>query len=244
MTATAPGSGTGLACWDAVVVAHHRPAPDIAVLTVRPDQPYEFRPGQYLTLQAPGRSRLWRPYSIANAPRPDGTLELHVRVVPAGEVSGALVRHTAVGDRLRLGPPLGTMQVDPGSDRDLLFLAGGTGLAPCKAMLEDIARGNARRQVALFYGARKTDDLYGLSALFRFAQGSPWLTVIGAVSEDPDYFGRRGLVCDVATDAGDWSGHDVYVSGPPAMIPATVDTLRRHGVPAAHICYDPVAAPA
>jgi NAD(P)H-flavin reductase len=136
------------------------------------------------------------------------------------------------------------MQVDPDSDRDLLFVAGGTGLAPCKAMIEHVARWNNRRQVTVFYGARKTDDLYGLSALFRFAQGLPWLTVVGAVSEDPTYFGRRGVVCDVAIGAGNWSGRDVYVSGPPAMVPVTVDMLRRHGVPLARISYDPIAVPA
>jgi NAD(P)H-flavin reductase/hemoglobin-like flavoprotein len=244
MMAGASDAGRGPAWWDAVVVAHHRPAPDIAVITLRPDRSYGFYPGQYLTLQTPRRSRLWRPYSIANAPRPDGTLELHVRAVPGGEVSGALVRHTTVGDPVRLGPPLGTMQVDPDSDRDLLFVAGGTGLAPCKAMLEHVARWNNRRQASIFYGARRTDDLYGLSALFRFAQGLPWLTVVGAVSDDPTYFGRRGVVCDVAIGAGDWSGRDVYVAGPPGMVPVTVDMLRRHGVPLARISYDPITAPA
>jgi NAD(P)H-flavin reductase/hemoglobin-like flavoprotein len=234
--------GDGPAWWDAVIVGHHRPANDIAVLTLRPDRQYGYYPGQYLTLQTPRRPRLWRPYSIANAPRADGTLELHVRAVPGGEVSGALVRHAAVGDAVRLGPPLGAMQVDPGSGRDLLFVAGGTGLAPCKAMIEHVARWNSGRRVALFYGARRTDDLYGLSALYRFADGLSWLSVAGATSADPTYFGKHGLVCDVALDAGDWTDHDVYVSGPPAMVPAAVDGLHRAGVPLDRIAYDPVAA--
>ena len=176
------------------------------------------------------------------APRSDGTLELHVRAVPGGLVSGALVRHTSVGDRLRLGPPLGGMQVDPESDRDLLFVAGGTGLAPCKAIIEHVARWNSTRQVRLFYGARRSDDLYGLSGMCRFAAGLPWLTVVGATSEDPGYFGPHGTVADVALAAGDWSGSDAYVSGPPAMVPATVAALRRAGVPLDRIAYDPVTA--
>jgi NAD(P)H-flavin reductase/hemoglobin-like flavoprotein len=240
MIAGAATTGNGPAWWDAVVTAHHRPASDIAVITLRPDRPYGFYPGQYLTLQTPRRPQLWRPYSIANAPRPDGTLELHVRAVPGGLVSGALVGHTAAGQRLRLGPPLGAMQVDPQTGRDLLFVAGGTGLAPCKAMIEHAARWNTRRRVHLFYGARRTDELYGLSALTRFAQGLPWLTVVGAVSDDAGYFGRRGLVGDVAVAEGSWMDCDAYVAGPPAMIPATVDLLRHHGVPPTQIAHDPV----
>jgi NAD(P)H-flavin reductase/hemoglobin-like flavoprotein len=240
MMAGAKSTADGPAWWDAVVAGHERPTPDVAVLTVKPDRPYAFYPGQYLTLETPHRARLWRPYSIANAPRPDGTLELHVRAVPGGWVSGALVRHTGVGDRLRLGPPQGGMQVDPESDRDLLFVAGGTGVAPCKAMVEHLARWNAGREAHLFVGARRTDELYALAALCRFADDLPWLTVVGAVSDDPGYLGRRGPVGDVAATFRSWTGHDVYVSGPPAMVQATVETLRRHGVPLGRVQYDPL----
>lgn len=243
MMAGAARGGDGPAWWDAVVTEHRRPAPDLAVLTLHPDRPYGYYPGQYLTLRTPERPQVWRPYSVANAPRPDGTLELHVRAVPGGEVSGALVRHTDVGDRLRLGPPLGGLQVDPDSGRDLLFVAGGTGLAPCQAMVEHVARWNTRRRVHLFFGARRPEELYGLAALRRLATGLPWLTVVGAVSEDPGYLGRQGPVCEVAAAAGDWSGHDVYLSGPPGMVRAGVDTLRRRGVPLDRLHYDPITDP-
>lgn len=244
MLAGAKTSGNGPAWWDAVVVAHHRPAPDIAVITLRPDRPYGFYPGQYLTLQTPRRPQFWRPYSIANAPRADGTIDLHIRAVPGGWVSGALVGQTEVGDRLRLGPPLGGLHVDPDSDRDLLFLAGGTGLAPCRAMIEHVARWNSRRQAHLFFGARHTDELYGLAAINRFARGLPWLIITGAVSADPGYFGRKGLVGDVAIASGDWSGHEAYVAGPPGMVLATVDLLNRHGLPLDRIHHDPITGPA
>lgn len=242
MMAGAQSTSDTPAWWDAVVVGHQRPTPDIAVLTVKPDRPYGFYPGQYLTLQTPQRTRMWRTYSIANAPRPDGTLELHVRALPGGWVSGALVRHTAVGERLRLGPPQGAMHVDPESERDLLFVAGGTGLAPCKAMIEHVARWNSGRQVHLFCGARRAQDLYGMAAVSRLAADLPWLTVLGAVSDDPEHSGRRGLVCDVAAGLGSWTDHDVYVSGPPGMVQTTVETLRRHGVPLARVQYDPLSS--
>jgi NAD(P)H-flavin reductase/hemoglobin-like flavoprotein len=240
MLAGAARSEDAPAWWDALVVGHERPAVDIAVLTLRPDRPYSYYPGQYLTLCTPRRPRLWRPYSIANAPRADGTIELHVRGVPGGWVSGALVAGTEVGDRLRLGPPLGSLQVDTGSDRDLLFLAGGTGLAPCRAMVEHLARWNTRRQAYLFVGARRPEELYGLAALRRLAAGLSWLHVTGAVSDDPTYLGCRGTVVDVALSTGDWSQADAYVSGPPTMVRTSVTTLHHHGVPLDNIHHDPV----
>lgn len=74
----------------------------------------------------------------------------------------------------------------------------------------------------------------------RFAEGLPWLTVVGAVSDDPGYLGRRGPVGDVAATFRSWTEHDVHVSGPPAMVQATVEALRRHGVPLGRVQYDPL----
>jgi NAD(P)H-flavin reductase/hemoglobin-like flavoprotein len=225
--------------WYARVIRVERAARDIALLTLRPDQPYLFYPGQYLSLETPRRPRLWRTYSLANAPRPDGTLDLHVRAVPGGWVSGALVAHTKVGDVLRLGPPRGAMRVQPGTGPDLLLIAGGTGLAPFTAIIEGLAGWNRTRSVHLFFGARQPDELYQLSALMRLSGQYPWLTVIGAVSDDPGYLGRRGLISDVAAQYGQWAQHQVYVSGSPPMIRATVTALRTQQVPLTRIRYDP-----
>lgn len=96
------------AWWNAQVLRHERRAEDIAVLTVRPDRPYPFVPGQYATLTAPEAPQVWRPYSIANAPRADGTLDFHIRRVEGGLLSSALVDEVAPGGTVRLGPPLGT----------------------------------------------------------------------------------------------------------------------------------------
>ena len=225
--------------WAATVVHHERATSDIALLALRPHQPYPYRPGQYLSLSTQRRARLWRTYSIANAPRPDNILQLQIRAVPGGSVSNALVCHTAVGDIVHIGPSMGDLGVDADSDRGLVFVAGGTGLAPCKAMIEDLASWNSDRETFLFYGTRQIDDLYGLSTLRRLADQMPWLTVIGAVSDDNGYIGRRGRICDVAADHRPWKDHTVYVSGPPAMIRTTVQCFRERGVPNAEIRFDP-----
>jgi NAD(P)H-flavin reductase/hemoglobin-like flavoprotein len=227
------------AWWQARVVRMERAARDIALITLRPDQQYLFYPGQYLSLETPRRPRLWRTYSIANAPRPDNTLELHIRSVPDGWVSGALVAHTKVGDMLRLGPPQGSMRIQPGAGPDLVMIAGGTGLAPFKAMIEGMTTWNRSRSVHLFFGARRPAELYRLGALTQLAGRYPWLTVVAAVSDDPEHAGRRGLISDVAAGYGQWGQHQVYVSGSPAMIRVTVTALRARQVPLERIQYDP-----
>jgi hemoglobin-like flavoprotein len=144
--------------WLAEVTGHERRADDLAVLTVRPDQPLGYRPGQYISVQSARWPREWRSYSIANAPRRDGTLSLHVRAIPGGLVSTALVQHTGPGDTLLLGPAAGTMTLPPRSPRDLLCVAGGTGLAPMKAMAEEAAAAGGPA-ITLLFGARTPAEL-------------------------------------------------------------------------------------
>ena len=114
------------AWWQAEVVHRRWAAPDVAVLTLAPDRPYPFTPGQYLTLCSPRVPQVWRPYSIGCAPRADGTLEVHVRRVPDGLLSPVLVDEVLPGEQLRLGPALGTAVLDPYSRRPLLAVAGGS----------------------------------------------------------------------------------------------------------------------
>ncbi|HEY7485136.1 MAG TPA: globin domain-containing protein [Streptosporangiaceae bacterium] len=226
--------------WIAEVVDHELRTPDIAVLTVRPRTPYGHVAGQYAAIQTSRWPRVWRPYSIANAPRDDGLVRFHVRALPGGWVSGALVRHTRIGDTLLLGPAAGTMAVDPESDRDLLCVAGGTGLAPLKAIVEQVADADAPRAVHLVVGARTERDLYDLAALEALADAHAWLDVIPVLSQDPGAAARQGLVPDVLGRLRDWSDHDVYLAGPPAMISKSVALLQDLGVPPDRLRHDPL----
>ncbi len=124
------------AWWIATVTGMELRGPDIALLTLQPEQPLHYRPGQHISVQTPHWPRLWRTYSIANAPRSDGLLRLHVRAVTGGLVSPVLVHQVKAGDPLVLGAPAGAMVADTESGRDVLCLAGGTGLAPIKAIIE------------------------------------------------------------------------------------------------------------
>jgi NAD(P)H-flavin reductase len=226
------------AFWNGEVVAIDKRAPDIAVIHVQPDQPYPYEPGQYASIECPHIPRVWRQYSMANAPRHDGQLEFHVRSLGAGWVSGALVRKTRVGEILKLGPPMGAMTIDRDSTRDIVCVAGGTGLAPMKAMIDDMRRWNTNRKAHLFFGVRKAKDLYDLPDLQEFAGRYPWLTVVTAVSEDFDYSGENASLPDVLARHGTWYSHDVYASGSPDMIRATVAKFRELKVPPERIRYD------
>lgn len=223
------------AWWYAEVVAHDLRTADVAVITVRPDQPYPFLAGQYTSLETPWWPRIWRHYSFASAPRSDGLLTFHVKAVPAGWVSNALVHRARPGDIVRLGPPSGSMTVDHTSDSGLLCLGGGTGIAPIKALVEDVAEHGERRTVEVFYGARTDQDLYDIDTMLRLQQSHPWLAVRPVVD-------RHGLLQlpDAIREYGPWAETDAYVSGPPGMIRSGVDALRGVGIPSERIRHDSV----
>jgi NAD(P)H-flavin reductase/hemoglobin-like flavoprotein len=224
--------------WVAEVTAHDRRAPNLAVIALRPDRPLPFVAGQYVPVQVRRWARVWRPYSLAGAPRPDGTLHLHVRAVPGGWVSGTLVRHTSPGDTVLLGPPDGTMTLDASSGRDLLLVAGGTGLAPLKALAEQAATSARDRSVHLLVGARTEHGLYDEEGLRALSDAWPRLQVTPVTSDDPGYAGTRGRLPDVLDQFADPDRHEVYVAGPIEMVESAVETLRGLGVPSPHIHHD------
>ncbi|WP_283136858.1 globin domain-containing protein [Rhizohabitans arisaemae] len=233
-------AGRSPAWWLAEVVAHERRTPDVAVLTLRPGQRLDYRAGQYVNVQTARWPRVWRTFSIANAPKEDNSIRLHVRAIPGGWVSTALVRHTRVGDTLLLGPPVGTMTVREESARDVLCVAGGTGLAPLKAIVEQIIASGRRTNIHLLFGARTAADLYDLPDLVRMEAAFPWLRVLPVVSHEAGYDGIRGGLPDVVERLHTWTDHEVFVCGPPGMVGETVHRLQRLGVPAAQIHRDTV----
>jgi NAD(P)H-flavin reductase/hemoglobin-like flavoprotein len=228
------------AWWIATVTEMELRGPDIAVLTLQPEQPLSYLPGQHVSVQTPHWPRLWRTYSIANAPHPDGLLRLHVRAVTGGLVSPVLVHQVQAGDPLVLGAPAGAMTADKQSARDVLCLAGGTGLAPVKAIIEALISApdpGRRREIVLYYGARRHQDLYDLAELHEMELAYPWLQVIPAVSDEPARDVMHGTVPELAAEAT-WADRDIYISGPDDMIVKTARVLRERGAPDRLIHYD------
>jgi NAD(P)H-flavin reductase/hemoglobin-like flavoprotein len=217
--------------WDAEVVEHERRTFDIAVLRLRPGAELPYEAGQSISLETDLRPKLWRYFSPANAPRPDGLIEVHVKARDGGPVSSALVRQVAVGDWLRLGPPLGHLALDAESDRDLLLVAGGMGLAPLKALVDQVARHGPPRRVDLFVGARTEEQLYDRADLDRLARENPWLSVTYAVSDDKESSLEHGDIGDVVLRHGPWLSREAFIAGPAPMVDDTIARLVGHGLP-------------
>ena len=185
------------------------------------------RPSPSTRARHPGR---WRWYSPANAPRPDGTIELHVRAVPAGTVSASLVNEVRPGDLLHLGPPRDTgLHL---RDGDLLLVAGGTGLAPLRALVEQVAAAPDGRRVTLIAGrphlrrpVRRDHPRHSSSS------AHDWLTIVPAFSHDPQAApAEHGDALTLARHHHR-PHHRVYVCGPPAMLHDARRQLPLAGVP-------------
>jgi NAD(P)H-flavin reductase len=244
MTAgAATGTATGdPAWWLAEVIEHDLRRPDLAVLALRPDRPLHYLAGQHVSVQVPRWPRLWREYSIANAPAPDELLRLHIRAVPGGGVSTALVHQTRPGDTVILGRARGEMTSAAIRSTRVVCVAGGTGLAPVKAIAEALTspgRPGPRPSVRLFFGARTRADLYDLPDLRRLAAARPSLTVVPVVSDEPGYRGLTGPVAEAALAHLPPGTGDIVVSGPPGMV-AGATALAAAAVPAARLHADPL----
>ncbi|OOK69265.1 oxidoreductase NAD-binding domain protein [Mycobacterium kansasii] len=172
--------------------------------------------------------RRWRYLSPAIPADPDGRIEFHVRVVPGGLVSNAIVNETRPGDRWRLSSPHGGFHVDRDGG-DVLMVAGSTGLAPLRALILDLSRFADNPRVHLFFGARYSCELYDLPMLWQIAAHNPWLSV-SPVSEYPrdpswaadypDVSPPRGLhvrqtgrLAEMVTKYGGWGDRQILICG-------------------------------
>jgi NAD(P)H-flavin reductase/hemoglobin-like flavoprotein len=230
--------------WDAEVIEHERHGGSLATFTVATDLPYPYLPGQSVSLTSPDRPGVWRNYCPANAPNPEGTLTFHVRSLPGGWLSPALVHRLGVGDRLRLGPPVGRSLtlVSWSRERQLLLLAGGTGRAPLQAVVDQLATDaypptGATTTVLMVVGARSPAELYRWAELQQMTAGRHWITVQPVVDQlSPAWAGQQipvGRPVEIALDrlGGNLAGWEVYLCGPPAMVAGSVQQLQDHGVP-------------
>jgi NAD(P)H-flavin reductase/hemoglobin-like flavoprotein len=236
----AANSDDSPAWWNGTVVDKQRLARDLAVVRVRPDYPVPYLPGQYLSIEVPQRPRMWRYLTPATAPREDGLLEFHVRSVEGGWVSRAIVGHGEPGDVWRMGPPMGRLGVNRDSGRDVLMVAGGTGVAPMRAIIDHLSQWGENPKVQLFFGGRVRSDLYDLENLFAVAASNPWLQVIPVLETETNLAtAEHGTLADVVTRYGAWQNHDVLVSGSPGMVRSTVSRMLVAGTALDRITYDP-----
>ncbi|HXM83378.1 MAG TPA: CDP-6-deoxy-delta-3,4-glucoseen reductase [Burkholderiales bacterium] len=202
-----------------------RPAPDVAVVSLRlpSNEKFRFSAGQYVDFLLKDGKR--RSYSIANPPRPEGVnaLELHVRHTPGGAFTDHVFGALKLRDLLRFEGPLGTFCLREDSDKPIVMVASGTGFAPIKAMCENALERGIKRPITLYWGCRAKRDLYMLEVPQRWS-GLRFVPVLSDPTPECRWTGRTGFVHRaVMKDFPDMSGVQVYACGAPVM----VDAARR-----------------
>ena len=228
--------------WDADVLSVERRTMDLTLLRLLPRRAFPYLPGQSVSMEIPQRPREWRYFSPANAPRDDGSIDLHVQQVDGGQVSTAAVRSLEVGNTVKLGAPVGErLTRQAGDPTDLLMVAGGTGLAPLRSVVEQIdqewQRSRTAPRVHLLHGVRMPWHLYDRPWLRELAERRPWFEYTEVVSDDPSHPGTRGKVGTVAARQA-LHGRTAMVCGGPQMVAHTLERLSATGMRPEHIKYE------
>lgn len=216
---------------------------DIAEVHLALDKPVSYRPGQYASVAPADESLPARCYSFAHAGREDGgkAVSFFIRRIPDGNLSHWLTDEANTGKAISLSAVAGECYLRE-ADSPMLCLAGGSGLSPILAILEDaLRRGQDTRPVRLMFGARTRDDLYYRDELNALAEkwrgGFTFTPVLSNEPGDSDWSGRRGWLADAIT-AEQAQGHQAYMCGPPPMIDTCMDRLKALGVDSEEILFD------
>ena len=217
----------------ATVTALQRLAPDVmrVVLQLPPGQRLAYVAGQYINILLEDGQR--RAFSFANRPGASDDIELHVRLVPGGRFTTHVFEAMRVGDVLRFEGPLGQFTLRDGS-QPILFVAGATGFAPIKSIVEDAFARGVHRPMRLYWGVRQPGDLYQIDLCRQWQREHGNFEVIPVVSDaqpGDGWTGRTGLVHQAMLhDHPDLSGHEVYLCGSVRMVETAVPEFVAQGL--------------
>ncbi len=219
--------------YDGRVKSLERLSPELIRLSVAlaDGERIRFSAGQYVNIILPDGQR--RAYSFANAPGNDADIELQVGLVPGGRFTGHVFNEMQVGDSLCLEGPLGRFTLRE-SELPILFVAGATGFAPVKSIVEDAFNRGLRRPMWLYWGVRRRDNLY-LAALAeqwqREHDNFHFVPVLSESDPSDEWQGRQGLVHEaMLADFPDMRGYAIYVCGSVKMVDAAVPAFIGHGL--------------
>ena len=204
------------------------------------DAALSFLPGQYVHVGIPGTDQA-RSYSFSSMPK-DGVVEFLVRNIPGGAMSSYLTDRATPGETITVTGPIGSFYLRD-IRRPLLFLAGGTGLAPFLAMLEEIGMSGSAHPIHLIYGVTNDADLVETDKLAAFAQAMPSFRYETVVAAADSGHPRKGYVTDHLPDSVLNGGNlDIYLCGPPPMVDAVRTYLADKGVTPANFYYEKFSA--
>lgn len=229
---------------------HKRPLTyDIVELRIELVAPktIDFVTGQYVQLESGeygGHDRVMRAYSMSSLPSDKNHIELMVRKVPSGICTTWVFEHLREGQEVTFSGPYGKFHIS-GTNTEIIFIAGGSGMAPIWGMLRGLKERGIVRKATYFFGALTQKDLFFVDELTKLQQEVSWFRFVPALSNEPagsDWKGERGLITDVvARYMPDCSNHEAYLCGSPGMIDACIKVLKKGGMTEDRIFYDKFA---
>ena len=198
----------------------------------------EFYAGQYINIVLDDGAQ--RSFSFATAPHVHNRIELHIRHVPGGRFTTYVFEQMKVGDSIRFVGPLGSFFLREDSTKPIVFVAGATGFAPVKSMLEHAFHTGLKRRMVLYWGVRGLRDLYLGDLAAQWARDHDHFTFVPVLSDprpEDGWTGRVGLVHQaILEDFPDLSGHQIYACGSVAMVEAAHPAFVAHGM-SEHDCF-------
>ncbi|CAG1000966.1 partial CDP-4-dehydro-6-deoxyglucose reductase, E3, partial [Rhodocyclaceae bacterium] len=217
-------------------------APDVMLMQLKlpANERLQFLAGQYVEFLLKDGKR--RAFSIANAPQDDEFIELHIRLVPGGQFTGHVFGAMKEREIVRIEGPHGSFQLQELSQKPIILLAGGTGFAPIKAIVEHTIHNKIARPMTLYWGSRDRAGLYLPELPRHWAAAHPHIRYVPVLSEPAAadaWTGRTGLAHQaVLEDHADLSAFQVYACGSPAMIEAAKRDFCARGLPAEEFFAD------
>ncbi len=209
-------------------------------LTLPKGKRLQFNAGQYIEFLLKDDKK--RAFSLANSPLDDENLKLHLRLIEGGLFTTYVFNGMKEKTLVRIHGPLGSFFIRSDSKRPLIFIAGGTGFAPIKSMIEQLIAEDEQREMYFYWGARAKEDLYSNELAEKWAKEHAnihYIPVLSMPKESDQWQGREGFVhLAVANDFSDLAGFDVYMAGPPAMIHAAKEQFNQQGLPNEQIFSD------
>jgi Na+-transporting NADH:ubiquinone oxidoreductase subunit F len=213
---------------------------DIKEVTLKLKDPptIDLRPGRYIQFVVPAYELtpepVYRAYSVSSPPSAKDIVELEIRLVPNGICTTYVFSHLKAGDTVKINGPYGDFYLRE-SDREIVFVAGGSGMAPIKSMLLDMAEKGSTRKATYFFGARAVRDLFLVDEMRALEKRLPHFRFVPALSSplpEDTWEGETGLITDVlARHFARMEHHEAYLCGSPGMIDAAIRVFKAKGLP-------------
>ncbi len=223
---------------------------DIKEVTLKLKDPpaIDMRAGKYIQFVVPAYQLtpepVYRAYSVSSSPSTRDTVELEIRLVPNGICTTYVFNHLKVGEQVTINGPYGDFYLRD-TDRDIIFIAGGSGMAPIKSMLLDMAEKASTRKATYFFGARAVRDLFLVDEMRTLEKKLPGFTFVPALSNplpEDSWTGETGLITEVLDrHFTKLDHHEAYLCGSPGMIDASIKVLKAKGMPEELIYFDKFA---